>query len=351
MDLESNLIQHKDHISEVLAAYLKKKKQTFTMLKPYGDDVFNRLEIFLLKGKMIRGGLILSTLQLFKKNIAEDHIRIACVIELIHSALLIHDDIMDNDTLRRGEKTLHVSYAETFSGKHKLHVGKSLAICVGDVCFFLAFAILSQTSLPAKTKQHIQKLLCDEFIKVGLMQMQDVALSTQNHLPKDSDIIALYTYKTARYTFSLPFIIGALLAEARSKTIKDLQLLGEYMGIIFQIKDDELGIYATEEELGKPIGSDLRENKKTFHYVRLMSKASAEDKTYVLNLQRKKHITHNDMKTYQLLLEKYNVTEDVQNLIKSYRQKAIRRIKKLPISPLYQQSLSDFLDSTILRKK
>lgn len=351
MDLANSLIQHKNYIFEVLTAYIKEKKQTFTTIRPYGDDVFNRLEIFLLKGKMIRGGLILSTLQLFKKHIIEDHVRIACAIELIHSALLIHDDIMDNDMLRRGEKTLHVSYAEMFSGKHKLHVGKSLAICVGDVCFFLAFDILAQTSLSAKTKQHIQKLLCDEFIKVGLMQMQDVALSTQPHLPKESDIISLYTYKTARYTFSLPFIIGALLAGAKSKTIKDLELIGEYMGIIFQIKDDELSIYATEEEIGKPIGSDLRENKKTFHYVRLMSKASAEDKNYMLNLQRKKHITHNDMKTYQFLLEKYNVTDDVQNLINLLRQKAIRRIKKLPISPLYQQSLSDFLDSTILRKK
>lgn len=351
MDLAKNLTQHKDHISEVLSAYLKEKKQTFTTLKPYGDDVFTKLEIFLLKGKMIRGGLILSTLQLFKKHITEDHVRIACAIELIHSALLIHDDIMDNDTLRRGEKTLHVSYAETFSSKQKLQVGKSLAICVGDICFFLAYDLLAQTSLSAKTKQTIQKLFCNEFIKVGLMQMQDVALSIQSNLPKESDILSLYTYKTARYTFSLPLIIGAILAGSKDKIIKDLELLGEHIGIIFQIKDDELGIYATEEETGKPIGSDLRENKKTFHYIKLMSKASAEDKDYVLNLQHKKHITHNDIKTYQLLLEKYNVTEDVQTLIKSLRKKAIRRIKRLPIHPLYQQSLADFLDSTIVRKK
>ncbi len=351
MDLQNNLIQNKDHISKVLLAYLQEKKQTLSTIKPYGEDVLKRLEIFVLKGKIVRGGLILSIIQLLKKRITEDHIRVAGAIELIHSALLIHDDIMDNDTLRRGEKTLHISYAETFSAEDKLQVGKSLAICAGDICFFLAYDLLANTSLPAKTKQIIQKLFCDEFMKVGIMQMQDVALSIQSNLPTESDIISLYTYKTARYTFSLPFAIGALLAGAKKRTIKDLELLGEYMGIIFQIKDDELGIYATEEEIGKPIGSDLRENKKTFHYIKLMERASSEDKKYVLYLQGKENITDTDMETYQLLLEKYHVTDDVQNLINLLRQKALLLIKRLPLPHQDQQSLSDFLELTILRKK
>jgi geranylgeranyl diphosphate synthase type I len=82
--------------------------------------------------------------------------------------------------------------------------------------------------------------------------------------------MTLYAHKTGRYSFSLPLVAGALLAGKTLDQCKSLEALGEHMGVAFQIRDDELGIFGSQEELGKPIGSDIREGKKTLFFRALM---------------------------------------------------------------------------------
>ena len=104
-----------------------------------------------------------------------------------------------------------------------------------------------------------------ELTLVGLAQMGDVhngGVAIDVGLP---EIIQLYRFKTGRYTFSLPLMAGAICAGAAAANLPVLGELGELFGIIFQIKDDDLGLFGTTARTGKPVGSDIREDKKTLH--------------------------------------------------------------------------------------
>jgi len=146
----------------------------------------------------------------------------------MHSALLIQDDIMDEDEMRRGVKAIHRQYARV-GRKRKIknpdHFGESAAICLSDIAFFFAFGVLGRLKIDLGARRELWKLFSRELITTALGQMEE---------------LTLYLAKTARYTFVLPLLAGALLAGKRRAELKKFEKLGEVLGIIFQLKDDEL---------------------------------------------------------------------------------------------------------------
>jgi len=211
-------------------------------------------------------------------------------MELFQSGLLIHDDIMDRDRVRRGAPTLHVSYESDLTrGRYDdaAHNAGSLGICAGDIAYFSAFRALSELPVSDAVARRIVSIAARELALVGVAQMQDVANGaikegSENPFrdgscePCEDAVLRLYRYKTGRYTFSLPLALGAALAGAGDETSHSLELAGENLGILFQLKDDELGLFADEAELGKPVGADIREDKKTLFRLRLFERADEQ---------------------------------------------------------------------------
>ena len=166
------------------------------------------------------------------------------------------------------------------------HNGEALAICAGDIAYFAAFQALSELTVADGTARRVMGIAARELSLVGVAQMQDVANGAARPAssdpfggascePDERSILGLYRYKTGRYTFSLPLALGAAIAGGDAQTQSALEAAGESLGILFQLKDDELGLFADEAELGKPVGADIRENKKTLFRLRLFSKADA----------------------------------------------------------------------------
>ena len=249
----------------------------FGRINAWGPDLGGRLLDFALRGKMVRGGLLLLGHEMHAagggRAAPRPVLRAAAAMEIIHSSLLIHDDIMDNDRLRRGGRTIFAQYEQ--AGRRARAVdpaafGRSMGICAGDVGYFLAWEILSGLAVDAERKVELLALVSRELSYVGLAQMQDVAFSAFPRIPSRDDVLALYIYKTARYTFALPLMAGALIAGAPAAERRRLCELGERLGVIFQVRDDELGIFGSEAETGKPVGSDIREGKKTLLYLELI---------------------------------------------------------------------------------
>jgi geranylgeranyl diphosphate synthase type I len=227
------LQQYKREVDAFLASFLASKQKDFTRVNPWGPDAIEKIRAIVSEGKTIRGSLVLLTHDILHGTVHDDALRVAAAYELIQTGLIIHDDIMDHDILRRGKPTLHIQYKS-----------EALAMCVGDILFFLAEELLSGTNVQTISDQIFQE--------VGIAQMQDVSFGLKKDFPTKEEIISLYTYKTARYTFSLPMMAGAILARADRETINLLENLGESMGILFQIQNDALGSKG-----------DDRENKKT----------------------------------------------------------------------------------------
>ena len=257
----------------------------------FGADSARRLDEFSARGKMIRGCLVRLGYELGGGRIvppgAEQSVaRAGAAMELFQSGLLVHDDIMDRDRTRRGAPTLHVSYEDDLArGLYgdPAHNGSSLGICVGDLSYFSAFSILASLAVPGEVARQVCLTAARELALVGVAQMQDVANGAVKRgsinpfrdapaSPNEESILLLYRYKTGRYTFSLPLSIGAALAESSPHAITSLEEAGEALGILFQLKDDELGLFAGQDELGKPVGADIREDKKTLFRQRLFAR-------------------------------------------------------------------------------
>ncbi len=221
-----SIFQHyKQSIDEFLRTFLAEKKKVLEQAGPLGLDLVDRVTDIATRGKTIRGSLVLLAYCFTHKQPSEDAIRLAAAMELIQTALVIHDDIMDHDETRRGKPALHKQYNS-----------ESLAMCAGDVLFFLTFELIGSITTDATTLGRIVRLVGREYQAVGVAQMTDVAKSAKTKL----DVLNLYTYKTARYTFAVPLMLGATLARTTKEMLKYLESYGVATGILFQIQDDRL---------------------------------------------------------------------------------------------------------------
>jgi len=275
----------KQEISEYLRVLFDEKADALSRVNPLGRDLCGRLYDFALRGKMIRGGLVSLGCSIARGGtcVAEQRRIVTAAgaaMELFQSGLLIHDDIMDRDTIRRGLKSIFFQYTEMAEGSgigDSYHLGESLGICAGDVAYFLAFEILGRLEVPAAARGEVVGLSARELGYVGVAQMQDIFAGAAGSTVVDEEVLKLYLYKTGRYTFSLPLMAGGVLAGGEAEVIGSLERLGETLGIIFQIKDDEIGLFGDAAETGKPVGSDIKEGKKTLYYGSLQRLAGKED--------------------------------------------------------------------------
>ena len=271
---------YKTEIENYLSEYLGKMGAELSAVNDFGPQLADDLRTFVQAGKMIRGGLVFLGDEICGgKADRKDLITIGAALEMFQSALLIHDDIMDRDTRRRGGLSLFALYAERNKElDDHYHLGESLGICAGDVALFYGFELISLLSAPADTILRLYELFSREMLIVGTAQMRDVMNGASKEFPASCDVINLYKYKTGRYTFSLPLIAGAILSGADKKTIEKLERIGELMGVVFQIRDDYLGLFGDPKKTGKPVGSDIDEGKKTLHMRLLRDKLSEAEK-------------------------------------------------------------------------
>jgi geranylgeranyl diphosphate synthase type I len=354
MTMSSFFQQFRPCIEDSIREFIAKKKEELSSVNRWGDDLMERFSGFLGQGKMIRGGLVILSYLMYAGDSPEWIIKTASAVELIHSSLLVHDDIMDRDQVRRGKKTLFAQYQELGENNRYRtpdHFGKSFGICAGDIGFFLAFETLSEIDMHPEEKAAIFRLWSKELTHVGLAQMQDVYFSMSHTQPGEKEILDLYRYKTARYTFSLPLMTGSLLAGQDTKTVACLEELGECLGIIFQIKDDELGLFGDEQEIGKPIGTDIEEGKKTIFSHYLLESARGADRKSVQDILLKKANTAMALETLKKIALKAGVQDKIKNKILELSKNAERLIRSLNIEVKYRALLLDILEYNINRER
>src|SRR3989344_5224399 len=180
----NQLQQYKAAITEQLEKVIKDKQAGFAIVNEWGSDTLDRLLEFSKNGKMIRGALLLCGTEMFGRKITAEHLKAATALELIQSAILIHDDIIDQDALRRGKPAMHTQFQAIGINRkstNPVQFGISLAICAGDVGFFLAFELLNSLTVSPETKTRITKLVLEDIQLVELAQMQDVFFSATSN--------------------------------------------------------------------------------------------------------------------------------------------------------------------------
>ncbi|QOY38778.2 polyprenyl synthetase family protein [Anaerobacillus isosaccharinicus] len=218
-------------------------------------------------GKRLRPMLLFATVEGFGESFQES-LPVACALEMIHTYSLIHDDLpaMDNDDLRRGKPTNHKVF------------GEATAILAGDALLTFAFqviATMSETSVDSSQKLRLIVELAKAAGPQGMVGGQAADMEGENKQLTLSELEYIHHHKTGDL-LSYAIIAGAILAKASEKDVENLRFFAKHLGLAFQIKDDILDIEGSEENLGKPVGSDISNEKST--YPKLLGLDGAKNK-------------------------------------------------------------------------
>lgn len=246
MDYKNKLNERIELINKALEKYLVPK---------YPERLYEAMNYSVFAGgKRLRPVLLLSACEAVGGNI-EDAMPFACALEMIHTYSLIHDDLpaMDNDDFRRGKPTCHKAFDE------------ALAILAGDGLLTYAFEVMLEAVCNKNESKYAKaaKLIANYSGSQGMLVGQVVDVQSEGHKIDDKTLMFIHDNKTGGL-IKAALMAGALIGGADSDTVGDFEKIGYNMGIAFQIKDDILDVTSTSEVLGKPILSDIKNNKQTY---------------------------------------------------------------------------------------
>ncbi len=219
-------------------------------------------------GKRFRSGLVLGTHSALGGPLPVAAVQVAAAFELLHTAFLVHDDLIDGDTLRRGEPNLAETMrldaaADGLDGEPGQRWSLAAAVLAGDLALAQAHRLVAAIDAPATVRLALVDLLDETLLVSAGGELEDTSAGLALDSPTIEQAVRIAESKTAMYSFRAPLRAGALLAGADASTVAELDDLGRLLGRAFQLVDDLLGVFAPEAETGKSNVSDLREGKQT----------------------------------------------------------------------------------------
>tara|TARA_B100001769_G_C22100708_1_gene594148 strand:+ start:1100 stop:2077 length:978 start_codon:yes stop_codon:yes gene_type:complete len=294
-------------------------------------SLINRIAHFIVKrkGKQMRPMLIFLTAKLINKGkINNRTYRAASVIELIHTATLVHDDIVDDSNFRRGFFSINALW------KNKI------AVLLGDF-------LLSKGMLLCIENKDFDLL---EYISVAVKEMSEGEL-LQAEKARGFDLneeiyLEIIRKKTATLMGTC-CAIGAKSVNAEKKIVDKLFLFGELIGTTFQIRDDLFDY--SENKIGKPIGIDIKDKKMTLPLIHVINKVSVNDRNWILNTIKKHNKNKTKVKQLISFVKEKGGVEYAKKVMINYKSKALNMILEFPKND-YRESLEFMLDYVIERK-
>ncbi|EFC75371.1 MAG: polyprenyl synthetase family protein [Prevotella buccae] len=206
-------------------------------------------------GKRIRPTLMLLAYNLFKDD-PEKILSSACALETYHNYTLLHDDLMDNADVRRGQPTVHKKW------------NANLAVLSGDSMLVLAYQRMTECD---SHLAEVLRLFTETALEIGEGQQMDMEFETRNDV-REEEYIEMIRLKTS-VLLACAMKIGALLADAPADDADNLYRFGEKIGLAFQLQDDYLDVYGDPAVFGKAIGGDIVSNKKTYMLINAFNRA------------------------------------------------------------------------------
>ena len=286
--------------------------------------------IIALKAKRMRPVLVLLAHQLFNKDL-NNAIYPAIAIEIFHNFTLLHDDIMDNAPLRRGEPTVHEKW------------NKNIAILLGDTMLIHAYKIISRVD--NSILKHVLDVFSQAAKEVCEGQQKDMEFEG-NHAVTLQEYMIMIEKKTA-VLLAASLKIGGITAETSLENQDHLYEFGKNIGIAFQLKDDFLDTFGTPKNFGKKVGGDIIANKKTFLYLKTFQLADAEDRKKLKFYYQDNFSEKDKVENVKLIFEKYQVSKHTTDMMKAYYTKAIKHLDA--IESLNKEPLIYFANKLMYR--
>lgn len=298
-------------------------------------DVYRALQyIMSMNSKRIRPVLTLMSCDLFGGEV-KSALPAAMAVELYHNATLVHDDIMDNATQRRGKPTVHKAY------------GNNVSINTGDVMFMVAYRYLLQL----KNKDNIHELLriyIDAVIAVIEGQSLDMEFERVNEI-SEANYLKMIHGKTS-VLLAAASQMGAWLAGADKPTQQIMYRFGLNLGLAFQIQDDYLDAFGKSQKTGKVVGGDIVLNKKTLLLVKALEFADSTQKKKIRLLLSEKN-KQKKVNELQKLMELTGSKEYTEKTIDKYYRKAVNELARVALPQEQKRPLGELVEILRFREK
>jgi len=290
-----------------------------------------------------------------------DEVRInyaSASIEILHSFFLIHDDVIDKSDFRRWTPTVHKMYKQIYEDRGMLgnlddpgkeHFASSAAIMAGDVCCSLAYEALFESGFEARKTIEALKMMQKTVMLTGIGEMIDI-IKPLGKRATEQEVLHMYYLKTALYTIEAPLLLGAILHGTSTEIMDSLSGYGSPVGIAFQIHDDILGVFGSEKEQGKPVGSDIKEGKQTLLTVRAFEKASPSQKKKMESILGNADVSSWETKEFQEIIESTGSLDYARNKEAALVKKGKEALAGVPIREDYKDILQGMADYIISRQ-
>ena len=286
--------------------------------------------IFNAEGKKTRALLCLlaSKASDIKSN---SRINLASIIELLHTATLVHDDVVDESELRRGTRSVNQVWTNSYS------------VLMGDFIYSKAFILMVKLGIPA---------VLDELAKatndIARGEIIQLELFEKKQLIELEDLLKVSYLKTGRL-FEASAKTGAILACRSVEEIKTFGLLGKALGTAFQIQDDILDYEALKLDTGKPALKDFKEGKITFPLYFALKQANTKDKNFIMSQLGQSKILKKDQNKIYQLIRNDKTQKEINALLETYTKETLRHLNKLKHHACYNEML-DLVKFSKIRK-
>lgn len=324
-----------DNFRSVIQTEFKQFESVFAEILQSDNPLLSEVldYVYTKRGKQLRPIMVLLSAGLCR-GITDKTIQTAVSLELMHTASLMHDDVVDDTPIRRGDKAIH----EKWNNK--------IAILVGD--FMLSKSIELLSSVRNTTILNIVSNMCASLTSGELLQLH----AGESMWINEEQYLQVIKHKTA-HLFSACSEAGAVSAGATNRQQNAMRQFGMYLGLCFQLKDDVFD-YSDIEDLGKPTMNDLRDGKATIPIIKSLQRATKEEANQIKELAEALANDSQHIDTFEAEQEirsfvlRYDGIRYAHQLMEKYRKKAIDTLQIFPDNK-YKESLIGLLDYAIQR--
>jgi geranylgeranyl diphosphate synthase type I len=309
---------------EEVVAYMMARKETIEAYLGERVSIGNHPDVIkaiayypMAGGKRLRPVLTIAVADAVSAGAGERALPFGCALELVHNFTLVHDDLMDNDSVRRGRPTHHTVWDE------------ASAINAGDILFALAFETITLTEADDTTVRKLVSESARTVFEIGEGQQWDMDFEVAGPGEvSEADYLRMNEFKTGRL-FEMGAKGGARVAGADEELAQEMGLFAREMGIGFQIWDDYLDVYADQDRLGKDVGSDIRNGKHTLMAIRTLAAAGPEDREVFLRAFGNEDATQGQVDAAIGVMESTGAVASCRATAEEHAARAEARLRRL----------------------
>jgi geranylgeranyl diphosphate synthase type II len=337
----------------VLERFFSLAKKRAAPLGAHYEHLWGLLERNTQGGKRFRPRMVMAAYVGLGGKDLDAAAYIGASFELLHTALIVHDDVIDRDFVRRGIPNISGEYrdhAVTLGASEEIaeHRGVSAAVIAGDLALFNSYRLIDKSGVASPMRERLIDVLDEAMFASAAGELIDVDFSIAPEMPLVDDILTMERLKTAVYSFETPLQAGAILASASEETITTLGHFGREIGIAYQIIDDVLGVFGEESFTGKTTIGDLREGKRT---VMIAFACSTPHWERLSALIGKHDLTEDEAEEARGLISECGARAFAEDLARGYAQRALARLAEPHIPASLRDELHPVAETVLTRMK